>query len=770
MRTAALFCAAGILAAAPTLRDLSPRGAQKGRTVQLVLKGSELKPGTRLQSGIPGAVSRLVPRESMRPDTELPFLVEVAKNAPTGLYPVRVVNNDGLSNLLLFSVGEFPEMEEAESADAKRSNGDAKSAETLAIPSVVNGTLGEADIDFYAADVKAGQKLVFETEANVLGSAIDPAIEILDAAGKTIAKNDDAPGNGIDARLEFAFKTAGRYYVRVHDSKYSDQSVNFYRLKVGAYAFAEGIFPLGGRRGQPVSVMAAGGNLAKPAPVIVDTNTKARFQFAAVPGSASLPFLFELSDKTEALEPSGAGPHALAADTVMNGRIAGKGEIDRYRVAVKPGDHWVFEMRASSLGTSQLDGILTLYDAKGAKLASRDDLAGADPVLPFEIPAGVEDVTVAVEDLLGRGGPAFGYRLEARKEPADFLARLTSAFVNVPAGGTAIVTASIQRRGYDGEARLTIPNLPPGFTVAGGHIAPAAAQQRFDDPNPRFSAAATTLTITAGPGVKPLEWGLKVIATADTPQGKIVREAEGPGLVVAVKGLRQKSVTANWLEIGLPMALSRSVPVTLSTPVPLVRISQGVEYPLSYKVVTGMNAKAGKPRETIATQVGNLRILQGPPSKNPATGSLLVNTNFATPTAKFDMLTAVTAEIDGKQVEVYAPMVTFEVVPGYRVWPNGSEWRVAPGGSFRIDGTVHREPTFEGGLVRVEGQELPEGVSCQPAEAAAESRQFSMECRAEAGAAKGTFEIAISSQAPDTGRNAKDTYKIPVVPGKLIIQ
>jgi len=36
----------------------------------------------------------------------------------------------------------------------------------------------------------------------------------------------------------------------------------------------------------------------------------------------------------------------------------------------------------------------------------------------------------------------------------------------------------------------------------------------------------------------------------------------------------------------------------------------------------------GRLRENIATQIGNLRILQGPPSKTPATGQLLVNTNF----------------------------------------------------------------------------------------------------------------------------------------------
>jgi len=67
-------------------------------------------------------------------------------------------------------------------------------------------------------------------------------------------------------------------------------------------------------------------------------------------------------------------------------------------------------------GTSRLDALLTLYDGSGKKLASGDDGDGLDPVLPFTVPAGVTEITVAVEDLLGRGGDAYGYRLQAKKE------------------------------------------------------------------------------------------------------------------------------------------------------------------------------------------------------------------------------------------------------------------------------------------------------------------------------------------------------------------
>jgi len=771
-RPLAVLALAAPLCASPVIRDISPHGAQRGKTVRLLLKGSGLAPGAKLETTLPAGISRLAPSKDLtQPGAELPFLVEIRKDAPIGLYPLRLLTDDGLSNVALFSVGEFPEVEEKESEPAGKPNGDTRSAEPVPIPSVVNGSLSEADVDLFVFKAAAGQRLVFEMEANAAASAIDPAIELLDPAGKVIARNDDAPGNGIDPRLEHTFPRAGAYYVRVHDSKYSDQSPNFYRLKIGSYSYNEGMFPLGWRRGQPVAVELNGGNLASPVTVRPDTNSPRRFVPVALPGSASLPQLFTLSDKPEMLEPAGTGEKTLPAATVVNGRISAKGEVDRYRLAVKPGEQWIIELAAASTGASQMDALVTVYGKDGKKLASRDDLGGADPVIPFEVPKDVHEVAVAVEDLLGRGGPQFAYRLEARKEAADFQMQLVTPFVNVPAGGTAIVVVNVQRRGYDGAVKLSIPNLPPGYIQAGGTVAPAAAQQRFDDPNPRFSVARSTITITAGPEAKPARLDLSVRGVAELPGGgRMIRYATGPGLVNAVKGLRQKAVTAGWLEMELPMATARALPVRVTTPVTLVRIAQGVEYPLVYKVEGSDSAtRSGRARENIATQVGNLRILQGPPSK-PGTGSLLVNTNFATPTTRWDFLPTITAEVDGKPMEIYGQMVEFEVAPGYRVTPAKTEITLAPGGSAGLAGSVYREPTFEGGLVKIELQDLPEGVSCGKAEAAEGVREFALTCEAAPGAMRGDYEVRLVSQAPETGRKAKDTYKGPEATLKLRIK
>jgi len=421
---------------------------------------------------------------------------------------------------------------------------------------------------------------------------------------------------------------------------------------------------------------------------------------------------------------------------------------------------------AASLGTSQLDAILTLYDTSGKKLASGDDGNGLDPVLPFTVPAGVNELTIAVEDLLGRGGNMFAYRLKATEQEPDFTVDLATPFVNVPQGGTATITCVVQRRGYEGALRLTIPNLPNGFHAAGGHVPPESAAQNFNNDNAGRRTAVSTLTITADPDAKPQSLELSVIAEA----GAMRRTARGPGMIVAIRGDKQKPFVAPWLRMQLPMATMAALPVTLEVPTPLVRISQGFEYTLDYRVKRKEGAKlAGRVGNQIAGAVGNLRILKGPESKSPDAGSVLRATTFSTPVTVFDMIISAPVEIDGKPVTVFAPALEIDVAAGYQIQLSSTNMAIKPGGKTEIAGTVYRELTFEGGEIHIEAQDLPEQVKCPAVTVAADKRNFVLSCEASADAKPGNFPVRIASNAPDTGRKNKADYKIPDVAAKLSI-
>ena len=737
------FLIAAAVNAAPVIRDIVPHGAQRGKSVTLHIKGSGLKPGAKLQTTLPAAISRLVPTAGA--ENELPFLITLNADAPVGLYPIRILSNDGMSNLVLFSVGDLPEVDKKVKTKEERDK-----AQPIAVPVLVNGNLSEAEQDDYLFTSKAGQKLVCEVEARRAGSALDPVIEIFDAAGKMLVRNND--GAGVDPRIEYTFAKAGQYKIRVHDARYSDQGVNFYRLKIGAYSFAEGLYPLGWKRGEPVEVEIAGGNLAAPIKLRPATNSTAATIPVGLPHSPSLPLQFALSDKEEMLESEWLKPGAI-----MNGRISKPGEIDRYKLAVKPGEPWVFELMAAALGSSQLDALITLFDEKGKKLASRDDTASADPAFPYVIPEGVKELTVVVEDLLGRGGPAYAYRLEARRETADFTATINAPFLNIPAGGTMQLPVTVQRRGYEGPLKLKVLNLPKGFKTAGGNIPAEAAAQNFNETNAGFRAARGVLTITADADAT-AEY-TELIVAAEIPGGGMRRVAQGVGTIVAVRGTNQRPFTAPWLNMALPIAVTKALPVSIAAAVPFIRFMQGFEYPVEYRL---KGRVTGKVRSQVTGAVGNLRILDAGKSKSPDTGAVLLNTNFGTPVTTFDMILEATADIDGVPTQVSSPAIEIDIVPGYRVNLESSDKMI-----FR--GSVYREPTFLGSMIRLQVQDLPDHVTCPNVEVPETEKRFTIACKAAAQAAPGSYDVRVTSAAPDTGQRIKEEYKIGDINAKLVV-
>ena len=107
-------------------------------------------------------------------------------------------------------------------------------------------------------------------------------------------------------------------------------------------------------------------------------------------------------------------------------------------------------------------------------IRARDETFG-DPHIGFEVPKGVSRIDLTMEDLLGRGGPGYGYRLVARKQPGDFVLRLDEAVVNIPQDGSTSLSVTMDRRGYEGAVRLVVEGVPDDVIVEGGHIPPSSA-------------------------------------------------------------------------------------------------------------------------------------------------------------------------------------------------------------------------------------------------------------------------------------------------------
>lgn len=681
MRFALFFLTGTLFAAPPIVTDLQPRGAQKGRPFTLTLVGRYLGDGAKVRSPMPATFTPMAPEKTgpMLDGRYATFLVEPQKDLAVGVYPIRLETPDGISNIQFFTVGAFPELPEVESeAGAKPNQNDTtESAQSLPASAVtVNGTLRGAERDYYRLTAKAGEKRVFEVEARRCGSALDPVIRILDQSGRTLARSEDTPLLGLDARVEVTFPREGYYYVEVQDARFSTQAANFYRLKTGAYAYPQEVFPLGGRRGEVIDV-----SLGLPQKIKADlrsVDAKTRITHVNLPDGASLPVPFAVGDDPEITEPDAA---PLTLPITVNGRLAEKAEVDRYQFSVRPGDELMLRVQAADLGTSKLMAVITVTDEKGAKLARAGDeplpedffnvnqsRTAGDPYVHVQVPPGVNTIHVSVEDLALRGGPAFPYRLHAQRLAQDFLLSLGIPYVNIPAGGSVAVPITVERRGYRGDLTLRVANAPPGLTVEGGYV--IAGSPSKDNARERTSRGVLILSAEPNATLPPVE--LQVIAEAKLPNGStLTRHAQGPGMMVAVTGAtlqgsvdRQRPVTAPWLAMELPAAGTGPLPAALSVEyVGRKRMEEGDQIQFRWKW-TARDPMMKVPETVTAEMVGagDVRVIDAKVDpQDKTTGTFLMTTTKLTRPSRYDVYVTGRLMVDGQQLDIVSRPISVTV-------------------------------------------------------------------------------------------------------------
>ena len=680
MRCLLLMLTAAALGAQPLITGLQPRGAQKGRPFTLTLTGRNLGEGAKILSSMPATFTLLAPEHAgpMAEGRYATFLVEPTADLAVGAYPIRVETPEGISNIQLLAVGTFPEYFEDESRPGAlaNSNDTVETAQPLPpAPLTLNGALEGPERDLFRIQAKSGEKQVFEVEARRLGSAIDPVLEILDASGKTVARSEDAPLLGLDARVAVTFPRDGYYYVVVHDSRYSTQMANFYRLKIGAYVYPQDIFPLGGRRGE---VLEASLGVQKITVDLRKVDTNTHQVFVNLPDSASLPIPFAIGDDPELTAPV---TEAIALPATINGRLSKPGQVDRYKVHVSPGEPLAFRIQARELGTSKLMAVITALDEKGKMLGRSGDepladdvynvnqsRTAGDPMLRVKAPEGSSNIEVTVEDLALRGGANYAYRLNVQSVAQDFRVILNAPFVNVPAGGSAMVPVTVLRQGYDGEVQLRVSNAPQGLRVEGGYVVAGAPVK--ETAQNRNSRGTLIMTVESGVSFAPAD--LIIEGVGKLPDGSsLIRRADAPAMIVNVAGAteqgsvdRQRPLTAPWLGLDLPMARTKPQAATLEvTMLERKRMEEGDQMKFRWKW-NRTDATLPLPKNVSAEMVGaaDIRVIDmRTDSDDRTTGTFSVTTTKLTRPAKYDLYITGKLTADGQQEEIVSRPIAVEV-------------------------------------------------------------------------------------------------------------
>jgi hypothetical protein len=449
LATLVVTLVASVTFAAPTINSVSLRGLQTGATTTIAIDGYDLVPEPRLM--LPVAIAKQSLYSGATPQ-HVEFEVTLGDVTP-GIYNLRLATPGGISNPLLIGVDSLAQIPVA--------------PQISALPAAISGTIGGGQMVQTSFNLKKGEQIAIEVESKRLGSALDPVIHLLDPRKLPLAWAEAMTALGGDARLSFTAPADGQYTLQLHDSVYQAGSPGHFRLKIGAWQYADIAFPPAVRRGSKANIEFACTNLPAGSKAEISMPADGGDQPAPWPAgirSAGFRPRVLASDDEQVLKapPGDGSPQQVTAPAGINGRLDTPHSEDRYRVTVVPGMKLRIEVTASRIG-SPLDGVLFVRDEKGNQLAMSDDQADTvDPGLDFTVPGDKTAIVLALKDVAGRGGPDFVYHVGvSRLDRPDFSLALAADRYLIPAAGNGLMRITANRRGYKGPIKLAFNGLPP---------------------------------------------------------------------------------------------------------------------------------------------------------------------------------------------------------------------------------------------------------------------------------------------------------------------
>ena len=642
--TLLLLTSSIVRAGSPSLGVILPRGAQRGTEMVANFHGARLENPRGVlfyRTGITlGAI------ESVNAN-HVKCTFTIAADAPLGVHPMRLVTASGVSELRLFSVGNCPEIVEIEP------NSDRGQPQKIATPITVNGTITSEDVDYFAFDVAAGQRINIEIEAIRLGDTLfDPHLAVLDKAGAVLASADDTPLTKQDAVISHTFETAGEYVIEVREASYRGNGKSRYRLHVGDFPRPQGVLPPGGAPGEEIEVRWIGdAKLSTQKLTLPAAPLTGEFGLTAVSetGVSPTPVPFRLNGLAQTLEvePNNAAEQATpcAVPGAASGVLSENGDVDWFRFSAKKGQALDFRVYGRAL-RSPIDSVMGLHKFKGAGLASNDDSGGPDSAFRFSIP---EDGEYAfyVHDLLRRGGELYTYRVEVTPVAPSLTlsAAVNQQHVAVPKGNRNAILITARRGDFGGPLRIEMKDLPPGL-----------AQHGFD--------------MHASVGVRPIV--LEATADAEMSARLIVvhgRHADesknisgGFTQTIRLSAYRNSTMCSATI-YKLPVAVSQAVPfkVRIVQPAaPLTRRGQ-------------MDVRIVAERGEGFTQPIGLRVLWNPPGVGSGTATIpgdkteaavRINANGGAALGDWPLVVVATADVGGA-VQVSSQLATLTIIEAY---------------------------------------------------------------------------------------------------------
>jgi hypothetical protein len=460
--------AASTFAASPRLSSITPRGVQRGQELVVSFNGSNLGDAEEIffYEGAGFEVSKLEPAAG-----NVKVTLKIAPDVRLGEHVAQVRTKTGLSDYRTFWVENLAVVEE------KEPNSDFAVPQAIELDKVVNGNVGNEDVDYYVVEAKKGQRISAEVVAMRLSTAMfDPYVAILNEKRFELSANDDTALALQDGYASVVAPEDGRYTIEVRESAYAGG--NNYRLHVGTFPRPTAVYPAGGKIGEETEVTFLGlpsGELVQkillPGNEVTDYGVFAQDDGGISP-TANRFRLFEHGNAFEA-EPNNETAKASPVELPLafNGIIQEPKDVDYFKFTAKKGQQFEVECFARRI-RSGLDPVMNLYKADGGGIAGNDDSRGPDSYFRFNVPEDGE-YFIRVTDHLGRGGPDLVYRIEfqAIKPQLSLSIPRIERYgqyrqqVFVPRGGRFATLINAGRSNFGGELVLEGKDLPAGMTM-----------------------------------------------------------------------------------------------------------------------------------------------------------------------------------------------------------------------------------------------------------------------------------------------------------------
>ena len=696
----ALCLPSAALATSPHLDSVLPAGGQRGSEVVLNLGGDRLQDAEQIFWYEPGIE---VLKLSLTTNSTVTAQIKIAPDCPLGEHHLRLRTAGGLSQLMTFSVGPFPVLEE------KESNNDPRQAQKVPINTTLEGVILNEDVDCFAIEASQGQLISVELEGMRLGrGALDARLTLLDPNGAVLADVDDTWLGQQDPFISIVAPSNSTYVIQLREVTYGGSDKYRYRLHIGSFARPTSVYPPGGKAGETLQLKffsETTGDFSQP--MKLPDTPKAKFgvfaELAGISTACANWVRVSAFPNVLASTPNDDRDHAtvtdLSAPLALNGIISERGQENWFRFpALKdaPLEINVFARRLRS----PLDSIVEVLGPTGKSITSNDDAAGADSSLKFTPPE-TTNYFVRIRDTLRQGGRDFVYRVEITPVEPQLSIKIPEVarndtqsrqFIAVPRGNRFATLISARRVNFGGALSFAVDPLPSGVQMlaepmtASMDSMPLVFEVAADAP---IAGALLDLTATGTNGNNPII-------------GKFSQEAElvaGPNNTTFYNTTVDKLCVAVTKEAPFHLRIAEpKVPLVQAGSMRLEIVAEraaGFEEPIEVKMVWNPPGTSSQSESTIAKGATNV--------------FYQLNANSGAEIRKWKIAALGHATVDGGEVYVSTQLADLEIASPFLTGKIETLW-LNPGKSGKLTVNLHQVKPFEGkATVRLVG--LPDKAS-----------------------------------------------------------